>query len=185
MGTRLRVVVLVIGALTFLALLVGVSQAQTRLVSVSATSGTPGSVIAMRSVTPCVLPVGVAGPAIMYLVLSRNGTVITSANVGTMSGGTWNATLTVPSNVAPGVAELSVSCYANGHTIADSRFPAEALTFTVTGARSVLARTGADSMILTICGASLLLLGSTLTAMNGRRWPRTLAVTITVASTEP
>jgi hypothetical protein len=121
----------------------------------------------------------------MYLVLSRNGTVITSANVETMSDGTWNATLMVPLNVAPGAAELSVFCHANGYTITDSRFPSDALTFTVTGARSVLARTGADSMILTICAASLLLLGSALTALNGRRWPRRLAVTVTDASTEP
>lgn len=156
------------GSLTFALLLGGTSYAAVATFSISRSSGPPGTLVTMRSGMPCTLPTGTAPKATVYIALSRNATVLTNAYVDPNSSGAWSAGVTVPLDVPPGNAVVSVFCVAKGHEIGPEDASATR-NFVVT--QSDLARTGSESLILGLCGTSVLVAGCALMLAVRRRGP--------------
>ena len=156
------------GSLTLALLLSGTSYAAVATFSIGRSSGPPGTLVTMRSVTPCTLPTGTAAQATVYITLSRNATVLTNAYVDPNSSGAWSAGLTVPLDVPPGNEVVSAFCVAKGHEIGPEDASATR-NFVVT--QSDLARTGSESLILGLCGTSVLVAGCALMLAVRRRGP--------------
>lgn len=105
----------------------------------SATSGAAGSTVTERSVTPCTLPSGVPGPAIVQVKLTRGTATLGSAQVTVASDGSWTATITVNASATSGAAQLTAFCLASAQA-EGAVVDYAPIDFTVTGGS--LARTG-------------------------------------------
>jgi hypothetical protein len=97
-------------------------------------AGPPGSSITVASITPCPPnPVGVVGPRLVRVTLTRASLVFGSVQLSVNAAGSWKGSLALGRSATPGAARLDAFCFssaqAEGATLAyDPR------TFTVVGA---------------------------------------------------
>lgn len=143
------------------------AQAQAAIFRATPTSGPPGTVVAVSSITPCVLPAGVTGTPFAEVTLARANTVLTRGHFTASPSGAWSGTLTVGDQAALGSDVLHAFCIASPQ--AEGAFLAyEDVSFTVT-ADSGLPATGADPWRWGIGGVGLLVAGVGLTLAGARR----------------
>jgi LPXTG-motif cell wall-anchored protein len=163
------------GAVFVLTLLVGAgivvgagpAQAQTGTFRATPTSGPPGTVITVSSVTPCKLPSGVTGAPFATVALHRGSTVVTGGSFTASASGAWSGTLTVGRLAAPGKDVITAFCIASPQ--AEGAFLAyQDVTFTVTGPGG-LAATGFDTWPWVLTAVMLMAVGIGILALRRRR----------------
>src|SRR5262249_31677967 len=81
--------------------------------TVNTTTVKRGDSITLTSSTPCTLASGVTGKPVVRVTLSRDAAVLARASGTTQSGGTWKATLIVPTSVGNGSARVDAVCVAS------------------------------------------------------------------------
>ena len=96
-------------------------------------SGPVGTVIAVKSITPCVPPEGASSPEVDVVLFNGRGNGIAVKTFPIGADGTWSGNLTVPANTAAGAYTLGSFCFAS---ISEQNpfFVYEAQEFTVTTA---------------------------------------------------
>ena len=92
------------------ALMASPVSAQTGTFQATPSSGPPGTVISVYSVSPCVPPTSITFARIS---LSQGSTVLASGNFPVSSSGAWSGTLTVSARAIPGAATLGGDCIAS------------------------------------------------------------------------
>src|SRR5262249_32203990 len=107
----------------------------------------------------------VTGTPLVRVTLSRNAAVLARATGTTQSGGTWRATLVVPTSVANGSARVDAVCVASEQAegaLVDYDDVAVHISDNLPHTRS-------SSLPLAIGGGALALTGAALLPASGRR----------------
>lgn len=140
------------------------AHAQSGTFQAGSTSAAPGSVITLRSVTPCTLPSGVQGSPLVRVGLSRDSQSLGSGESAVSSDGTWQASFTIDAGASPGPAQLHATCVASAQA-EGALVDYEPVAFTVSGA---LPHTGASPTAL-VLGAGVCVTAGAALLLSARR----------------
>jgi large repetitive protein len=94
-------------------------------------SGPVGTVVAVHSVGPCVMPAATSGWNAIVGVAQGANSQLTFVNLAVAADGSWSGHITIPGSAGPGAAQLTATCF-DSSGVVQATVPYTPLDFTVT-----------------------------------------------------